>query len=402
MNQPVDKLWTKDYTFILLVGFLLMTSFSMVGTVLPLYAQSIGATNSIAGVMLATFTFSSLLTRPLFGNLLTVHGNKRILIVGVFIISLGTILYFIAHTIALLIALRVVMGIGFSAFTTASGTIVSNIVPENRRGEGIGYYALSFAVTTAFAPGLGLYLTAHKGYSFLFLVGFVISFVGFAVSFLIKVEEKHIEVVPSKRKSKEIVLFEKTAIPAALVLFFFVFANGGILTFIPIYAKMRHIEGISLYYPIYTGFILLSRVSTGKIFDRKGIAPIIIPSVLLAMSGLVILAQANTLMAFLLAGALFGLGYGTIQPALNAVMISVCTPERRGLANAAYYSTMDISIGLGAVVCGLLSQWIGFTNTYMIAAALILFSFQAYSGLLKKQLAQIQKEKEPCCVSEVA
>lgn len=392
-EKQVEKLWTKNYIFILFLSFLLMTAYNMVTTVLPLYARDIGANNSIAGVMIGILTFSALLTRPLFGNLLTIYGNKRILMIGISIISIAAIAQFFVHTIIFLVALRVVTGIGFSAFTTAAGTIVSNIVPEKRRGEGIGYYGLSFVITTAFGPSLGLYLIQNQSYSFVFAIGAIICIIGLTMSSLIRTKEMAINRVAGLKR-KRMVLFERTAIPAALVLFSFAFGHGGLVTFIPIYAGIRHINNISLFFPVYAVSILLSRIGTGKLFDRSGISPFIIPSIILTMSGLMILAYANTISAFLLAGALFGFGYGSIQPSLFAVMITVCPPERRSLANAAFYSTMDVSIGLGAFVCGILSQWVGFTTTYTITSSLILFSFLAYTGLLKKQMLHIQQYKE--------
>ena len=78
----------------------------------------------------------------------------------------------------------------------------------------------------------------------------------------------------------------------------------------------------------------------------------------------VTLAFARTEPLFILAAILFGGGYGTVQPPLNAIVISSCAPSRRGAANATFFAAMDLGIGIGAVAWGVVSASFGYPSMY--------------------------------------
>lgn len=84
--------------------------------------------------------------------------------------------------------------------------------------------------------------------------------------------------------------------------------------------------------------------------------------------GLIFLAILQNEM-FLYIGAIFyGLGFGTIQPALQASAINTTPPEKRGMANATFFSAFDLGVGLGAMTFGLVAEFIGYSSIYWISA----------------------------------
>jgi MFS family permease len=115
-----------------------------------------------------SLTISALLFRPVFGSLIDGRGRKFVLVAGALIFVAVSVVYNMADTVFLLIMLRVVNGIGFSAHTGAAGIIASDLTPKSRLAEGIGYYGISIIIGTAVGPSLGLCLSNHSGYKFLF------------------------------------------------------------------------------------------------------------------------------------------------------------------------------------------------------------------------------------------
>ena len=99
-----------------------------------------------------------------------------------------------------------------------------------------------------------------------------------------------------------------------------------------------------------------------------------------------ILAFASNLGMFVAAGLTYGLGFGSVQPTLNAIMIKLCPPERRGVGNATFFSAMDIGIGTGAILWGVVSQIAGFTYVFIGAALCIVVASGFYIFKLSKQL----------------
>lgn len=400
-NTTQDKIWTKHFIIMIIVTFSISISMNMTNSTLPLYAQNIGGSTSSAGLIMGVFTLSALLFRPLFGNLLDSKGRKLVLITGIIMFSLVSSSYTFAYTVGILLILRFLHGIGFSAHSTASGTIVSDIIPAARIAEGIGYYGIANTIATAIGPALGLYLIGHSSYNILFVISFVLGVLGFISALFINYEhkgQKYADALPyidrdrlvnaAAGNRKKAVIFEKTAIPTSAVLFFIALTYGSILTFLPSYAAFRGIKDIGIFFTVYALALLITRPITGKLADRYGFSTVILPGMALLFLSLVILAFAASLSAFLIAGVLYGLGYGSTQPTLNAIMVKLCPVERRGAANATFFSTMDIGIGLGAVMWGVVSQKAGFSCVYLASAVCVMLAFIGYVFTLRNQLIE--------------
>jgi len=382
---PEAGIWNKTFFLILSVSFLMFMSMYMLLPTLPLYAQTIGGNETVAGTIVGIFTLSAVLVRPWFGNLLDRKGRKVILVIGIGIFLVSVLAYNLAFSIMILLALRMLHGIGWGASTTATGTMASDVIPAARRAEGMGYYGIAATIAMSLGPALGLYLVKYSSYSVLFTGAAILAALGLAGSFLINYETpRH----PEKAKASlgKGVILEKTAIAPALVLFFITLTYGGIITFLPSYAGSRGVENIGVFFTVYALVLLVGRPIIGKLADRYGARKFLVPGILLIASALLLLALATSLPMFLLVGIVYGLGFGTVQPILNALVISLAPPERRGAANATFAVAMDMGIGLGAVSLGFLAQQMGYVYMYGSSAIFALLALIMYFAILRQKL----------------
>jgi len=390
--QPEVRIWNKTFVLVLFVSFFMFLSMYMLMPTLPIYAQTIGGNETVAGTIVGVFTLSAVLVRPWFGNMLDRRGRKVILVIGVAIFLATVLFYNFAYSIVILLALRVVHGVGWGASTTATGTIASDVIPAVRRAEGMGYYGIAATIAMSLGPALGLYLIEFSSYAVLFTGAAIVAALGFAGSFFINYE------IPRKNRGTggppvKGVILEKTAIPPALVLFFITLTYGGIITFLPSYADYRGVENIGVFFTVYALVLLFSRPFIGKMADRYGARKFLVPGIILIAAALLLLVRANSLTMFLLIAVVYGLGFGTVQPILNALIITLAPPERRGAANATFAVAMDLGIGLGAVILGYLTQKMGFMYMYGSSAVFALFAMIMYYAMLHKKLIQRELEK---------
>ena len=380
------QIWNKTFFLILFVSFLMFLSMYMLLPTLPLYAQSIGGNETVAGTIVGIFTLSAVLVRPWFGNLLDQRGRKLILIIGVSIFLVSVLAYNLAFSIITLLVLRVVHGIGWGASTTATGTMASDVIPAVRRAEGMGYYGIAATVAMSLGPALGLYLVKYSSYSVLFTGAALLAALGLAGSFFINYEIPRKNRPEAKKTPVKGVILEKNAIPPALVLFFITLSYGGIVTFLPSYANYRGVENIGIFFTVYALVLLFSRPIIGKLADRYGVRKFLVPGILSIAAALFLLTKASSLPMFLLVGVVYGLGFGTVQPILNALVISLSPPERRGAANATFAVAMDLGIGLGAVTLGFLAQKMGYVYMYGSSVIFALLALVMYYAFLRKKL----------------
>src|SRR5690625_3898861 len=137
-----EKIFTKDFALIWFANFFIFLGFQMTLPTIPIFVNRLGGSDQLIGVIVGVFTFSALIIRPIAGHTLETKGRGKVYLFGLllFVISVGSFGFITG--MFMLIAMRIVQGIGWGFSTTASGTIATDLIPAKRRGEGMGYYGL--------------------------------------------------------------------------------------------------------------------------------------------------------------------------------------------------------------------------------------------------------------------
>jgi MFS family permease len=396
MSKP--KLWTKDFLIVSTANFFLYFTFYLLMVSITVFATDrFHATPSTAGLASGIFIIGTLVARLFSGKYIDQVGWKKTLYIGFVFFLATTCLYLLVNNMQMLLINRFLNGAGLGIASTATGTIVSKIIPNERRGEGTGYYALSVTLAAAIGPFLGMFLSQHASYNINFFLCIFLLALSFVAIFFIKVPKLEFS---AKQRQKETIFslnnfFEVKAIPISTIGFFIALGYSSILTFLTSYAKEIHLVDVgSFFFIVYAAFILISRPFTGRWFDEKGENIVMYPSFILFAVALVFLSQAHHGFALLAAGALTGLGYGTFSSSAQAISIKVSPKHRIGLATSTFYIFLDGGIGFGPFLLGFLIPLVGYRNMYGIMAVtslacLILYYFLHGSKKEKKSTEKI-------------
>lgn len=383
------EIWNRTFSLNLVVTFLLFLSMYMLVPTLPIYAQTLGGNETVAGTIVGLFTFSAVLVRPWFGNLLDQKGRKLVLITGIVISLIAILAHNLAFHIITLMALRIVHGIGWGAANTATGTIASDVIPASRRAEGMGYYGIAATIAMSLGPASGLYMINYGSFTVLLIVSSILAAFGLAGSFFINYEKNQEKPIKkAETPTPKGIILEKTAIAPSLVLLFIALTYGGIVSFLPSYASTRGVQNIGLFFTVYALVLLVSRPIIGKLADRYGGDKFLAPGILVIVASLLILTRATSLSLFLLSGVIYGLGFATVQPILNALVITLAPPERRGAAIATFSMAMDLGIGSGAIILGFIIQKAGYVYMYTSSAFFAVLALIVYYAILHKKLTR--------------
>jgi predicted MFS family arabinose efflux permease len=381
-NPGSEKIWSRDFVFIIMANFFIFLGFQMTLPTIPLFVEHLGGNDQLIGFVVGVFTFSALLIRPYAGRSLETKGRRFIYLSGlaVFVLSVGS--YGFALSMGLLFILRIVQGAGWGFSTTASGTIATDLIPPRRRGEGMGYFGLSGNLAMAIGPALGLALADAISFRQLFLVCAVLGLISFLFASRITYKKAEVNRFESDRRKWDI--YEKTALHPSFLLFFITVTFGGITSFLPIYTEQRNISGIQWYFLIFALTLMLSRTFAGRIYDKKGHGAIFIPGAFLIMMAMLLLAWLpNSLVMFIAAG-LYGFGFGAVQPALQAWSVQKAPLNRKGMANATFFSFFDLGVGIGAMAFGQIGHWLGYSSIYIASALSVFLSILFYLYLTRK------------------
>lgn len=390
-----DRLWTKDFINTSIVNFALMMSQYLLLVTMAMYAaEEYNASVGMAGLVSSAFIIGSLIGRLFGGKHITAMGGKKMLMIGSVLIVILTASYLIPMGIYPLIVLRILHGAAMGYAMTATGTIIAQIIPPSRNGEGIGYFSMSVVLATAVGPLIGVSLIAAYGFTSIFLFSFAMAIISLVIGLTVKAPPGQPSKSTDSGKFKIMDFFEKRAMPISAVMFVMAFAYSGILSYVTAYAEsISLIQAGSLYFTVYGITVLLSRPITGPLLDRKGANIVMYPAIIMFAIGLAVISQASLTMAFLIAAALIGFGYGNIQSVTQALAIKVTPPERLGLANTTYFIALDLGLGFGPFLLGYIVPSLGYRGMYMTLAFVVLAGIIVYYFLHGRRDKEITENR---------
>ena len=378
-------IWTKNFINISISTFFIFVVFYALLTFTPLYVlNDLGGTATEGGLAVSAFLLSAIIMRFFAGMILEKFGKKKILIFSLFLFTVSTVLYVFVGGFTVLLLLRFFQGIWFSLLTTVAGAIAADIIPPERRGEGLGYYGIAMNLAVVAGPFIALSLQPYVSSQVIFIILSVIMIIGFFCALAVQVDEGSF-VKEEKHKLTINDFLEKKSMPIATVGFFISFAYASILTFISVYAEsLGLIKAASFFFVVYAIAMLLVRPFSGRIFDTMGPGVVIIPSIIIFGIGLISLSFTASSWMLLLSGALVGLGYGTLLPSFQTLAIQAADKHRSGYATGTFFAFYDSGIAIGSVSLGLIAGVAGYSNLYLMLGIFVILIVFYYSWIMSK------------------
>lgn len=378
-----EKLFTPSFMHVSLGNFLLFLGFYQLLPVLPVYLLEVFHASAVeVGVVLSLYTIAALAIRPFSGFVADRFNRKQFYLIAFALFTLVFLGYPIATALLFFVFLRIIHGLTFGMVTTTGNTLIVDIMPASRRGEGLGYYGIANNISMAIGPMLGLMMLDNKvPYEMIFYSAMACCLLGFVFVCQIKSPPK------MKMESEPISLdrfFLKKGLIAGFSLLLMGVPYGVTTSYLAIYAKTLHISGTTgLFFTLMAFGLILSRTFSGKMIDRGKLLHVVfwgqfilvITFVLFALLGFLHLDNGffQTTLFFTIA-TLMGLGYGMIFPAYNSLFVDLAPHNRRATASSTYLTSWDLGIGLGLLFGGAFSDTFGFPMTYLLISGLALVS----------------------------
>ncbi|MFB4296669.1 MFS transporter [Actinomadura sp. NTSP31] len=392
-----ERIFTFPFVLLMAANGLLRTGTQMLIALVPLYTLDQGASPAVAGLTTTFYMMAAVMLRPLSGSLVDDRGRYAVMVVGSVLYCAASGLYVLALPVWALLAARALQGVGFSLNGTAVMTLATDLIPERRMSEGIGYLGVEQTVAQLLGPWLALELRSACGYRWAFAVAFGCGLVNVLLriplrSAAARVDARRVAAAP-RRDAEDAGPAKRGAQPSrplwtrivdrdawrpASVMFLLMFGTAGINTFMAAYALGRGIGNSGLFFVASGLMLAVSRLTAGRIERRWGTVWVLAPGIALLVLGQVGVWWCPNLLVLMLAGASYGLGMGAAQPTLNALAVLVAGRERRGRANSTFFMAMYLSQAVGAVGLGAVAGVVGTGRVFLVAAALTATSLALY------------------------
>ncbi|MEF2245208.1 MFS transporter [Paenibacillus sp. IITD108] len=354
--MPNKKIFNRSFLFLFISNFLVFIGFEMLLPILPAYLLSMNASSIQAGLVTTVFTIGAVLIRPFAGYYLIDNKRKSLAVGASAALLIITFIYPYLNIVWLFLLLRLFHGAAWGVSTTANSTMVVDLIPKSRLGEGMGYFSVSTTIGAIIAPSIGIFI--YNSFSFDILI-----WSSAALSLLAVIALQFVySPAPEKREKRPFqfwdMIFEKEVWFPALLTVITTLGFGAIITFLVLFGQQKGLEHIFLFFLVNATAATLLRPFTGKWYDKKGPWQIIIVSAILGFLSLVVLSYADNDLYLIIAAILFGAGYGTVMPCLQTWAVQKVSEQKSGAANATFFSSFDVGVGISAFGLGFLAEWI--------------------------------------------
>ncbi|MDK6812703.1 MFS transporter [Corynebacterium sp. UMB6689] len=370
------SLITPTFVFAWLVNFAQFTVFYLLVTIMALYAvEQFQASDTAGGFASSAFVVGATIARLFSGYIVDAAGRKRSLVISLIVVTVAMALYFPAQSLPLLFAVRIVHGFGYAVASTAVMAVAQSVIPDHRRAEGTGYFALGTTLATAFGPAAGLAIVHNAGYNSVFLVALTLTVVALGLGLVVKAPAQEHRSVSFSLGN----IVHPAVAPFGVFILLVGVAYTGIITFLNGYSSHAGLEkGASYFFLAYAVVSLVLRFVLGRLQDRRGDNIIIYSSLVFFIAGLAVLASAGADWQIVAAGVLVGIGYGSILPAGQAIAVRLVPMHEMGAGISTFFLLLDLGIGFGPILLGQVISATGYSAMYWMLAALMLVASVVY------------------------
>lgn len=379
-RAALPSIFSRDLALLLLTEFSLMTCFYLLVSVVPLYAAHGGEASLRAGLATGVMMVSTVLAELAAPRLLARLGYRIVLITGALLLGLPALVLMASSALPLVLGVCLLRGIGLGVVVVSGSALAAELVPVERRSEGLGLYGVAADVPSVLGLSLGVWVSQHAGFDPVFLSSAAVALAAAAAASGLHGQRGR--ATASGRAPDASVLRRRAGVlrgmradgldrPVA-VFGATTLAAGVVVTFLPLAVPSRSGSLAAAALLSYSAAAPLTCWLAGRYGDRHGSGSLLVPVIAVSAVGLAGLVAVHNPAAVIIGMTLFGAGFGAAQNVTIALMMGRVPPTDFGRASALWNLAYDAGIGTGAVGFGLLAQAVGYRAGFAVTTAVLL------------------------------
>ncbi|MGZ4737437.1 MAG: MFS transporter, partial [Acidimicrobiia bacterium] len=318
-----ERLLTPQFLTVTSAGALYFLSLGVILPVLPQYVEGeLGGDTLRVGIAVGAFAVGAVLLRPYAGRLGDRYGRRILVIVGAFIVSASAALYPLASNLGVLVAARVLGGLGEAAFFVGAGTMIADLAPVARRGEAISYWSVAVYSGLAFGPFLGEVVLDAADYDTVWIVASALALSAGLLALMTRETLTDASRATMLAIEERQPLLNRSALAPGLVLFLGLCGLAGFTELVPLYVKDVGLDDSRLVFLLYGVLILVVRIAGARIPDRLGSRRAGTLALMFGAAGLAVMAAWASVGGLILGTILFAAGMSLMYPAMLTLALT--------------------------------------------------------------------------------
>lgn len=373
-NKEVrPKLFTGNYLKVWTANFMMYFSFYFVTPLLPLYLRDVfDADKAMIGLVLSGYSIAALAIRFFSGYIVDRFSRKKVLLIGYASFALFFIGYYFTASIILFAVIRTLHGAPFGLSSVSSNTVAIDVLPSQRRGEGIGYWGLSNNFAMAIGPSLSLMLYHHfNNYNLLFTVSLFVALFGLLINTFVDCKYRPPIMEKKKMSLDRFLLLEGWSQGICIALI--AMSYGILSTYIAIYSQdvLNITTGTGTFFMLFSFGLILSRFVGVRALSKGYAVRNATYGVIVVAIGYLMFAFWQNLYGYYISAIVIGFGQASMYPAVQTMFLNMTTHDKRGTANATILTSWDLGIGLGIIFGGYVAEHFGGYNSAFLMSAIV-------------------------------
>lgn len=370
-----EALLTKRFLLVTATNFCLFLV-TAAWSFLPVFIVERGGDSIDVGIVMGSLGVTSLGSLPFLAPLIDRHGRKLFMVGGILLVGFTNAAYLLFAVYSpLMIGVRLIQGLAFAACFNACATAVVDLIPANRRAQGIGLYGISGSLAIAFGPYVAEAVIHKWGFHAYFLLLMAYGSAGFLAA--LQVREPARNIVSSRMEG-----FFSTALKdghLSIMLLAMMFGAGfsAMTNFLPLFTQALGLRA-GVFFVSYGVSLILVRLLLGQVADTISRQKLIFACLLGFAIMLLSTSQINSVLQTAFLGVLFGFTQGLSYPAMMACMVDRSTDANRSVVVALFTGSFGVGINVSVPVWGLLAKLQGLSSMFLLGGVALLLGATMY------------------------
>lgn len=373
--EPVrPQLLSPTFLMVALATLAYFTADGVLVPTVPRYVKGpLGGGNVAVGIVVGAFSLSALLLRPWAGRLSDRRGRRVLMLAGASVFAVSVLGYLAANSVTMMVVMRVLTGAGEALFFVGAASAISDLSPDERRGEALSFFSLALYAGIGVGPILGEAAIDGTNFSLAWVTAAAIAVIAVLFGIL----------VPDTRPTGTFALTQepnrlvhRAAIVPGTVLLTALVGMSGFFAFVPLYVTELGLAGSRLVFVTFSVVVIMIRSFGAKIPDRMGAARSSRAALACSAAGLLIVGAWHHAAGLYVGTIVFAIGVALATPALMSLAIGSAPPSERGWVIGTFTAFIDLGFGLGPVALGVVAAEVGYGGTFLTGAGV------AAAGLL--------------------
>lgn len=350
-----QKVYTRDVLLIMVAAFFYMFCSMSAVPIVAGYAESIGATGVVMGIISALASGIAVVCRPITGNLSDRTKKIRLVVTGCLMMLAACLGYVFVPNLWILVLMRCLHGAGYACCSVGMSTWLTMLLPKNKMGSGLGVYGTINALAMAIAPTVGIRAKELLGYRTTFLIAGASVLIALILALMIRDQGIPVrkDTTNQQRGSRRLVYLP--VLPIALALGLISIPYTANKSFLVSYVDSTGLNvQPDLFFTVYAVALVAFRLTLRKQYDKVSYSTFLLLCSFAMIGGLASLYFMQGTLVMLLGSIFMAGSYGIMFSVSQAASAAIAPADQRGIAMGTYYLGLDFGSTLGPIIGGFL------------------------------------------------